>query len=206
MESSQQTIASILDFWFEGVSDDADRLKQLMQRWFAGSADHDRELADRFGELAAAAARGEFDHWVDTPQGRLALIILLDQLPRNLHRGTAEAFAQDRKALDCCLDGIRQGQDQFLEPLERMFFYMPLQHAESKETQAFSVATFEKLADSDAPGPLADLLEGTVNYAIEHREIVDRFGRFPHRNNVLGRESSDEEIEFLASGGSNFGQ
>ena len=205
-ESSERQIEAILDYWFEGTPTDPARLQELMKKWFVGTPEQDRELNERFGSLAAAAAAGDLDNWAGDARGRLALIILLDQLPRSLKRGTAEAFAQDQKALDLCLGGLAEGQVETLQSVERIFFCMPLQHAESQEMQALSTETFEKLAAVDATGPLETVLRNTANSACEHQEIVDRFGRFPHRNSSLERESTDEELEFLASGGSSFGQ
>lgn len=205
-DSSKQQVEAILDFWFEGSPTDPARLQGLMKRWFMGSSDQDRELDKRFGSLTKAAAAGKLDAWAETARGRLALIILLDQLPRNLYRGRAAAFDQDQKALDLCLNGLDQRLDESLQTLERIFFCMPLQHCESKEIQAFSTETFERLAANDLSNSLAPLMRNAANYAVQHREIIDQFGRFPHRNSVLERESTDEEVEFLNSGGSSFGQ
>jgi len=205
-ESSADQIEVVLEYWFEDVAAKPDRMPELTKKWFVGTPDQDSELNERFGWLAAAAASGKLDSWSTTPRGRLALIILLDQLPRNLYRGMPEAFAQDPKALELCLGGLRQHQDDLIEPLERIFLLMPMQHAESREIQALSVETCKRLAATDAIGPIADLLRNTLDSALEHRDIVNRFGRFPHRNKVLGRESTSEELEFLASGGPSFGQ
>jgi uncharacterized protein (DUF924 family) len=196
----------LLDYWFEGCPTDPGRLKGLMKKWFSVSSANDEELRRRFGSIAHAAAVGELTHWQATAAGRLALILLLDQLPRNLHRGSAAAFAQDDKAVALALDGIERGQDRTLHPLQRIFFMMPLQHAESRATQARSTEAFNALALEYQNSPTGPLLENTAKFAFEHREIVDRFGRFPHRNRVLGRESTDEEAEFLAAGGPSFGQ
>lgn len=205
-DSGQPRIDALLDFWFEGLPTDPARLQALMKKWFMGSPEQDVELDERLGALTKAAAGGDLDAWAESARGRLALIILLDQLPRNLYRGRALAFAQDQKALDLCLNGIDEQMDESLQPLERIFFYMPLQHSELKEIQAFSTETFGKLAAMDHGDSLATLMRNTTNYALEHRQIIDRFDRFPHRNSVLERESTDEEIEFLSSGGSSFGQ
>lgn len=199
-------LEALLDFWFDADTADAEALKRQSRRWFMSSPEQDRELGQRFGDLARAAADGELDGSAATARGRLALIILLDQLPRNLHRGTPDAFAQDARALELCLDGLERGLAQALAPLQRVFFCMPLQHAESREIQALSVATFAEIARAPAPAALSAALSGFANYAVTHREIVDRFGRFPHRNAVLGRESTAAEQEFLASGGPSFGQ
>lgn len=196
----------MLDYWFDGDPADADRPDQLMRKWFAGSADQDRELAQSFGELVQSAGAGELDPWAATPRGRLALIILLDQLPRSLFRGTAGAFACDPRALELCLGGLDRGQDRALHSLERLFFCMPLQHAESREIQARSTEEFEALASSADDGPMASALRTAADYAREHREIIEKFGRFPHRNRTLGRPSTDAELKFLNSGGPTYGQ
>jgi uncharacterized protein (DUF924 family) len=205
-ESSNDDVDAILEYWFEGSPMDPGRLKALMKKWFSASVENDRNLSERFGSLAKAAAAGELTQWAETVRGRLALILLLDQLPRNLHRGTAAAFAQDEKALALTLDGIEQGHDRRLPPLQRIFFLMPLQHAESRDTQARSTQAFEELAADNQTESLGPLLKNSAKFALEHREIVDRFGRFPHRNRVLGRESTAEEADFLAAGGPSFGQ
>lgn len=205
-KSSSTGFDDLLDYWFEGCPTDPGRLKGLMKKWFSVSSDNDEELRTRFGSIARTAAAGELTDWQETAAGRLALILLLDQLPRNLHRGTAAAFAQDEKAVALALDGIERGQERTLHPLQRIFFMMPLQHAESRDTQARSTEAFNALAAEYQNGPTGPLLENTAKFAFEHREIVDRFGRFPHRNRVLGRESTDEEAEFLAAGGPSFGQ
>lgn len=205
-DSQKRELNALLDDWFDVDATDAESLKARNKSWFASTPDQDAALAARYGDLARDAAAGLLDAEAATPRGRLALIILLDQFPRNLHRGTQAAFAGDPKALRHCLDGVREGMPAALEPLERIFFCMPMQHSESREIQALSVETFEQLAHTPAPTPLAAVLEGVADYARMHRDIVERFGRFPHRNRVLGRESTEEELEFLASGGPSFGQ
>ncbi|HEY5667036.1 MAG TPA: DUF924 family protein [Gammaproteobacteria bacterium] len=201
-----EQIGQVLDFWFDGDPAECDDPQALMRKWFSGTPDQDRELEENFGSLAKAAARGELDAWTTTPAGRLALIILLDQLPRSLYRGTPDAFASDPKALSITLQGLDQGQDNSLHALERIFFCMPLQHAESREVQSRSCKVFDALADSVTADPLASVLRSASDYAHEHCRIVDRFGRFPHRNQTLGRESSEAELEFLNSGGPTYGQ
>jgi len=196
----------LLDYWFDVDPADAAALTAQNRRWFASTPDDDRVLAERFGARARAAAAGELDSWSGSPQGRLALILLLDQLPRNLHRGTADAFAQDPKALALSLGGIELDMHESLSPLERIFFQMPLQHAESLPVQELSVHLFGGMRALAAPGPLADLLQNVADYAVKHRDIVARFGRFPHRNRILGRDSTDEELAFLNAGGPSFGQ
>jgi uncharacterized protein (DUF924 family) len=205
-ENSNDRIEALLDYWFDGDPAERGRPEELMRKWFASTPDQDRELMQKFGALAQSAGRGELEQWADSARGRLALIILLDQLPRSLFRGTAEAFAGDPKALAICLEGLDRGQDRSLHALERLIFCMPLQHSESRSIQARSIDVFEDLASSVDSGPLASVLETTADYAREHREIIERFGRFPHRNRTLGRPSTDEEREFLDSGGPTYGQ
>ena len=143
---------------------------------------------------------------MQSPHGHLALIIVLDQFTRNIHRGTAAAFSNDQKALERMLAGIDAGIDRGLEPIERVFFYMPMQHSERMDIQDRGVETFAALAREPAPPHIANALRGFLNYAKLHRDIVARFGRFPHRNDVLGRKHTDAELQFLADGGHTFGQ
>ena len=194
----------LLDFWFGDDSGDAPRAARQAPLWWGKSSETDALLAHRFGELAQAAAEGDLAHWAEVPVGRLALILLLDQLPRNIHRDTPAAFAQDAKARDLCLRGLSLGADKALSPLARVFFYLPLEHAESREQQARSVALFEALADEEAAGPAQSTFAGFADFARRHQVIIERFGRFPHRNAILGRASTEEEAAFLLQPGSGF--
>jgi len=199
-------VDAVLDFWFEGDPASVDEAGELIRKWFVSSESADAVLAARFGALAAAAVAGELDTWSATPRGRLALIILLDQLPRNLHRGTAAAFAGDAKALKLCVDGLHAQMPAQLAPLEQVFFFMPLQHAESRETQALAAQTFERLAAADVADPIAAILRTSASHAAEHRAIIEQFGRFPHRNQALGRQSTEAELKYLESGAKRYGQ
>ncbi|BBU04164.1 MULTISPECIES: DUF924 family protein [Aeromonas] len=194
----------LLDLWFGDDADDATRAKRQASLWWGKNHETDLLLAQRFGALAAAAANGELADWADVPQGRLALILLLDQLPRNIHRGTPAAFAQDPLTRDICLKGLSIGADNALSPLERVFFYLPLEHAESCEQQARSVALFEALAAEQASTPAQATFAGFADFARRHQVIIERFGRFPHRNDILGRISTPEEVAFLQQPGSGF--
>lgn len=206
MGSEVTGIDSVLDFWFGQRPLDAEALKEASRRWFASDPEGDRALADRFAALHAAALRGELDAWAETATGRLALILVLDQFSRNLYRGRSQAFAADPKALALTLDGLERGLDAELGAIERAFFYMPLQHAESTEIQALSVRQFEALAAEDTAEHLRATLAGYAEFAHQHAEIVANFGRFPHRNAAMGRESTDAEQAFLAAGATRFGQ
>ncbi|AYK18615.1 DUF924 family protein [Aeromonas veronii] len=194
----------LLAFWFGDEADDVLRATRQAPLWWGKSSETDALLASRFGEQAEAAAEGSLAHWADLPSGRLALILLLDQLPRNIHRGTPAAFAQDPLARDLCLKGLSIGADKSLSPLERVFFYLPLEHAESREQQARSVALFEALAAEQAGTPAQATFAGFTDFARRHQVIIERFGRFPHRNDILGRTSTPEEAAFLQQPGSGF--
>ncbi|MFQ1765928.1 DUF924 family protein [Aeromonas veronii] len=194
----------LLDLWFGDEADDVLRATRQAPLWWGKSSETDALLASRFGELAQAAAKGSLAHWADLPSGRLALILLLDQLPRNIHRGTPAAFAQDALARDLCLKGLSIGVDKSLSPLARVFFYLPLEHAESREQQARSVALFEALAAEQANTPAQATFAGFADFARRHQVIIERFGRFPHRNDILGRTSTQEEAAFLQQPGSSF--
>ena len=194
----------LIDFWFGDEADDVLRATRQAPLWWGKSSETDALLASRFGELAEAAAKGSLAHWADAPSGRLALILLLDQLPRNIHRGTPAAFAQDPLARDLCLKGLSIGADKSLSPLERVFFYLPLEHAESREQQVRSVSLFEALAAEQAGTPAQATFAGFADFARRHQVIIERFGRFPHRNDILGRTSTPEEAAFLQQPGSGF--
>ena len=198
--------ASILSFWFgsEG-EDDATIAARQAGLWWRKQADTDRAMRERFAPWLTGAAAGELDHWATAPTGRLALILLTDQFPRSIHRGRAEAFSLDAEARSLCVKGLELGQDRELGPLERAFFYLPLEHSESLEDQRRCVALFTEL-ERIAPGNLRDAFAGFTRFAIAHHDIVMRFGRFPHRNRVLGRPNTAEEAVYLAGDAPGFGQ
>ncbi len=193
----------LLDFWFGDATDDAEVGRAQAALWWGKNAENDDFIAGRFGQSASAAAAGALDHWTGSPRGRLALILLLDQLPRVIHRGAPEAFAQDARARRVADQGLASGADRLLRPIERVFFYLPFEHSEDRQDQERSVALFRGLA-ADVPEEWTKLFDGYLDFAVRHQEIIDRFGRFPHRNAVLGRESTTAEIEFLRQPGSGF--
>ncbi|MBE7448275.1 MAG: DUF924 domain-containing protein [Kofleriaceae bacterium] len=198
-------IDDVLAVWFGG---DDEPVAQRQARWFTRDPAFDDELRRRFADLVAAAGRGELDGWAATPRGALALVVVLDQLPRNLHRGAAAAFAHDQRALATCRAALARGDDRALSWLERYMLRMPLMHAEDREVQRESVASFEALhAEAVAAGAPAEViaaLAGAADYARRHAVIVERFGRYPHRNAVLERTSTGDELEFLTEPGSSF--
>ena len=195
----------VLDFWFADAADGPEAFARRNRVWFRSGAPFDRTCTEHFAATLAAAMSGELEHWKESPRGRLALIILLDQLSRNIYRGTPAAFQQDGQALAACREGIEQGHDEQLSPIERTFFYMPFEHAEDGEVQALSVRLFESLA-KESSEEWREQLEANAGYARQHRDIIEKFGRFPHRNTVLDRDSSPAEKAHLADDAPRFGQ
>jgi uncharacterized protein (DUF924 family) len=193
----------VLAYWFGDNPDDANVPRQRADLWWGKNPATDEEIHRRFGRLHASAAAGELRDWEQSPRGRLALIVLIDQFSRNMFRGTATAFAHDALARRWSLEGIAAGHDRTLRPIERVFFYMPLQHSESLADQEHAVRLYEALLD-DAPAAARESFENFLDYARRHRDIVARFGRFPHRNAILGRRSTAEEEGFLKQPGSKF--
>lgn len=201
---------SIRDFWFGPLPMSPEDFNQRMRFWFGdGSSEmrrrRDAQIRRRFGELFERAASGALAPWADGPRRRLSLIILLDQFPRNMFRGSARAFATDGQALALTLSGMQSAADAALDVVERLFFYMPLQHAESREVQDESVAAYRRLT-SEATAELRPAFAAALRSAENHRGIIERFGRFPYRNRVVGRTSSPLELEWLSKGGESFGQ
>jgi uncharacterized protein (DUF924 family) len=195
-------------FWFGRLPLKPEGVKERLALWFGGPDGErrtDELIRSRFGALVARAAAGELEAWADSPRRRLSLILLLDQFPRHVHRGTGRAFATDREALALTASGMQSAADAALTPVERIFFYMPLQHAELSDAQEESVAAYRRLL-GEAPEELTPMFASALESAELHRSIVARFGRFPHRNRVLGRTSTAEETEYLGEGGQTFGQ
>jgi len=174
------------------------------KKWFTRDDAFDAEIRARFGDTIHAASRGQLESWRTTPRGRLAFVILCDQLSRNVFRGTPRAFAQDAIALETSERALDAGDWESLSTVERQFLVMPLMHAEDRSRQRRCVELFEKIA-ADAPDDLKENAASSLKYARMHADVVERFGRFPHRNAVLGRESTPEEIAFLKTPNSSFG-
>jgi uncharacterized protein (DUF924 family) len=194
-------IEEILHFWFGDLQ--TINLEERVKLWFGGEEETDRLIRDKFEPDLLQAISGELARWEETPRGSLALIILLDQFSRNIYRNTPRAFAQDKMALGICLRGMDQGKDLVLDLLERVFFYLPMEHAENLEIQRKSVKAFESLVKA-APPDMKNTFESFLDYAVRHYAIIEKFGRFPHRNEILGRASTPEELEFLTQPGSSF--
>jgi uncharacterized protein (DUF924 family) len=186
---------AILDFWF-GPASSALR-GQSRDEWFRKDAAFDADIAARFGAAIEAALEGGYDGWAGTPQGALALVLLLDQFTRNAFRDTPRAFAGDLRALSIATGAVDRDFDAKLLPVERWFLYMPFEHAESIAAQQRSITLFTRLRDEAG-------LDGPLVWAQKHAAVIRRFGRYPHRNTILARDSTPEEIAFLAEPGSNF--
>jgi uncharacterized protein (DUF924 family) len=163
-------------------------------RWFEKDDGFDAAIRLKYEPTHHAAARGQYDRWIDSADGALALLILLDQFPRNLYRGSAHSWATDSLARQIAIEAIARGHDKRFEPALRNFFYLPFEHAENPADQDRAVALFEAMNAETGD-------EGSLKWAIQHRDVIARFGRFPHRNHALGRETTPEEQAFLDGGG-----
>jgi uncharacterized protein (DUF924 family) len=186
----------VLDFWFAAKGEPEHG--EVRDLWFRKSDDTDQQIKERFGPLIEQALRGELEAWAAEPHGALAQIVLLDQFTRNSFRDTPRAFAGDPRALAAASAMVGSRQDQELLPVQRVFVYLPFEHAEALGMQEEALRLFTRLA-ADAPE-----LQNMLDYAQRHHAVVQRFGRFPHRNAILGRQSTAEEIEFLKEPGSRF--
>ncbi|MBU8538675.1 DUF924 family protein [Falsiroseomonas tokyonensis] len=182
----------ILAFWFSEGPD------TFRKAWFTKDETFDASIRAHFGDLLVPAREGALDSWAETPDGSLALLLILDQFPRNLHRGHPDAFASDPHARSIARQAtLARRQDLAATPTQRSFFYLPFEHSESLADQNLSVALFEGLRDH----PAMAKPDGVIDYAWRHRAVIQRFGRFPHRNTTLGRASTPAETAWLAAGG-----
>jgi uncharacterized protein (DUF924 family) len=178
------SIRDVLDFWFLPLSDpEHGRVRKI---WWEAPQAFDAEIRERFSATFEQAIAGALDHWLQSPDGALALIVLCDQFARNMHRRSARAFAGDAKALEAARVALARGYPATFNPTLRAFFYMPFQHSEALADQELECALFATFNDAEM-----------MKFAIDHRDIIRRFGRFPHRNEALGRTSSDDELEYL---------
>lgn len=199
------TASDIIEFWIGDAARDAAAAKQRTKLWYQSTAELDAELDTRFGEHLARAARGELDDWMQHAESSLALVILLDQFSRNIHRGTAAAFANDMRAQHVTRKALAAGFDRQLSMIGRVFLLHPLHHAEDLASHADCVRHYEAMR-AEAPAEWHELLDDFLFHAREHRDVIERFGRFPHRNAVLGRTSTEEEQAYLDSGARRYGQ
>lgn len=188
------TADDVLTFWFSELTP---------AQWFRGGDAVDQTISSRFGPLLEAVAAGQHEDWAATAPGRLALVLVLDQFPRNIHRGLPQSFSYDEKALALVLEGLTLEMDEKLTPRQRAFFYLPLEHSEVLEIQDRSIERYASLALS-VPAPERAEFRNYLDFAWKHYAIIKRFERYPHRNDILGRPSTDEESEFLRQPGSSF--
>lgn len=204
-DNDQSRIEKILSFWFKDQSLSGPQIDSRMDVWFGNDPEFDAEITREFASDVERASDGKLDHWSLTPTGRLALILLLDQFRRNIFRGSPEAFSKDKVALKLCVEGAMGNRDSGLAPIQRVFFYMPLQHAESRKVQKKSVDLYNRIAGAVSP-TYKETFETIAQFAELHSDIVMTFGRFPHRNRLLGRKNTSEEEEFLSGENTSFGQ
>jgi len=204
-DEDQARIEAVLSFWFKEQQLSAPQIDQRMEIWFSEDPVFDHEIEKEFANDVEAASAGKLNHWAVDSHGRLALIILIDQFRRNIYRNTAEAFSKDDLALRLCVEGAMEKKDKGLTPIQRVFFFMPLQHAESRKVQAKSVELYNRLAETVSTTERETFLT-VAQFAELHRDIIDQFGRFPHRNKLLKRKNTAEEEEYLAGESPDFGQ
>ena len=199
----QPDVSDILHFWFseaQSIQGICDRRSAL---WWGKNEQTDRDIRRKFIHRVEAASTGKLDAWQNEPESCLAFIILIDQFRRNIYRGKPEAFSADSRALAACLNGIDCGLDKKLSTIQRVFFYLPLEHSEDLAIQDESLRQFGQL-EVDDTGENPKIFAGFNDYARSHFDIIKRFHRYPHRNAILKRESTEEEIEFLQQAGSSF--
>lgn len=198
-------VSEILAYWFGEIRQGlAETSKSDI--WYGADPHIDDYIGTHFSQLLVEASLGKWDDWLQTAKGRLAQILLFDQFSRNIYRAKAQAFAYDELALGLCLDGMALGHDSQLSLVERVFFYHPLEHAEQLDIQEKSVQQFALLVKAFPQGEQHQLALNAYRYAVEHRDIIARFGRFPHRNQVLGRVTTAKEQDYLSRGAKRFGQ
>lgn len=198
------TPRAVLDFWLGDNFSTGWPSRDMGKQWFGGSPELDQDIERRFGQQVKQALAGGLTDWEQQPLDRLALVILLDQFPRNIFRGKAQAFAGDERAQQLVTQALAQGMDDLLPWVGRVFLYMPLMHAEDLALQEEGVLRFRNLT-AIAPAELNATLTSNLRFAEQHRDIIARLGRFPHRNSALGRTSSALEFDFLKNG-PRFGQ
>ena len=205
MQAHCPIAADLLACWLEDALDSPEAGARMVTRWFSVDPAFDQLLASRYADLPARVAGGEFAHWWESAPSALAALIALDQLPRNLHRGTPQAYAYDGLALAVAGHAFEQGFHAALPPLAGAFFNLPFEHAEDADLQRRAVAGYQWQAARAEPGFDA-LLQRWVAAGNDHLEVIERFGRFPHRNAILGRPSTSDEAAWMAAGGKHWGQ
>jgi uncharacterized protein (DUF924 family) len=195
----------VLNFWFADARSSAEASNNRNAFWFIASTETDHLIWEEFADVVSDAGNSLYEEWRDTPAGRLALILLLDQFPRNIFRGTSEVYRYDSIALELAGQGVTVGHLAGLSIPEQAFFLMPYQHSEDISVQRAGVELMRSLVVAAAP-EWKEAASGFLNFAIRHHDIVAEYGRFPHRNSLLGRNSTEDETRYLAEGGETFGQ
>ena len=194
----------VLEYWFADSLTNPDTLAGRRAIWFMGGSDVDQLITEMFGTLPDVALAGELQHWTTDTRNALALVLVLDQFPRNIYRNTAQAYHYDSAGLNLAVTIIDEGLNLDLHPIEQSFLFLPLEHSEAIDDQTRAIQLYETLT-TQSPGPYLESAKNSLDYAKRHCDSIRRFGRFPHRNAILGRVSTETEIEFLASGGETFG-
>ncbi len=202
-DAIDQNANEILSYWFGEPEDTVSYSQGRSKIWFGGDAETDRDIRQRYLPLLEKFTKGELDHWKQHPKSALALIILLDQFTRNIYRDQAKAYDFDPQSLQLAKDCVDRGIDKQMLCIERVFVYLPYEHSENIEDQKESLKLFEGILQ-DAPEDLKQSAESYLLFAKKHYDVVAEFGRFPHRNSLLGRESTNEEIKFLEAKGRGF--
>lgn len=204
MEKMKALQAAVVEWWIGDAGKSVELARKRAKIWYSTDTVTDNEILDRFGSLVEAACRAELTDWQKTPRGSLALVILTDQFTRNVYRFTPKAFEGDSIAMEAAECAIERCFDQTMSVPERSFLYHPFMHSESKAHQQTSIALFERLR-SECPPEWEPLVDENLRFAKHHRQLIREFGRFPHRNAVLGRRSTPEELEYLETA-NRFGQ
>ena len=197
------TPESILNFWFGDKLDTVEAIIERSAVWYVTDSSFDEQIRERFGELLSLAQQGQLSDWLKEPRSCLALVVVLDQFPRNLYRESPRSFVFDRMALQVAVNAIDRGFDLELAPIESTFLYLPFEHDEDIESQNRCVSLFQGLVNR-SPSELRRQFESSLSFAVRHRDVIERFGRFPHRNRLLARRSTEEELRYLESGGETF--
>lgn len=194
----------VLDFWLDDCHSDPVKCDEMSKLWYGGGPEYDKRVAEQFGEIYDRACSDSLSSWGNSAEGALALVIVLDQFSRQIHRSTPLAFAQDPMARAIAIRTVEHEMDKELSVPGRLFLYHPFQHSEFLNDQEYGVSVTEKLL-SECPALWRDYVKGSLKYFEEHRDIIREFGRFPHRNKILERQSTPQELEFLQSA-SSYGQ
>jgi uncharacterized protein (DUF924 family) len=198
-----EDVESILHYWFGGAANDAEIVREKSALWWKQDPGVDAEIRRRFEMMLDAEIKNEFASWSSSPRGQLARVLLCDQFPRNMYRDSPRAFDYDERARKLAREALDAGRDKKLRPVERVFLYLPFEHSETVDDQTLSLRLYTELVEY-VPETDRPTYQKFLEFARKHKEIIDRFGRFPHRNAILGRQSTAAEAEFLKGPDSSF--